>query len=109
MKAQTEQATLDERIVELEKEVEEARATREKAKQEKDSALKSLKAEEIKNLKLINSHKAEVEGHVNAQKVYRENNTKLKEQNEKLTIELAEKEDCIARTKIALVENSDDV
>ena len=40
-------------------------------------------------------------------KVYRENNTELKAQNEKLSIDLAKKEDCIGKTKRALEGNSD--
>ena len=93
-----------------------ARETRRKAIQGKDSALKSLKAEGIKNSELIARHQVVVEEQVNAKNLlreqnklyesqnieYRNDNTELREQNEKLTIELAEKEDCIEKTRQAL-------
>ena len=114
--AQMKQATLDERIVELEKEVNEARTTRDKEKREKDSALDSLKAEELKNSELIARNQEAVNEHVATKevlreqnklyeyqnRVYRENNTKLKVVNENLYIDLVKKEDCIEKTRQAL-------
>ena len=116
MEAQMERATLEERIVELEKEVKEARGIRDNAKREKDSALESLKEEKLKNSGLITRNQEVVSEHVKDKNVlreqnktyeaenilYRESNTELREQNEKLTIELAKKGECIERTKRAL-------
>lgn len=116
MEAEMGQALLDERIEELQKEVEEARETRDNAKREKGSALASLEKEKLKNSKLITRNQEVVSGHVKDKKVlrdqnktyeaenilYRESNTELRKQNEKLTIESAKKEDCIEKTKRAL-------
>ena len=123
MEAANELQELSEENERLQAEANEARATRDKAKLEKDSALESLEAEESKNLELIARNQEVVNEHLADKeelreqnrlyelqnKVYRENNTELKAQNEKLSIDLAKKEDCIERTKRALGGNSDDV
>ena len=119
MEAADELQELSEENERLQAEAKQARATRDKAKLEKDSALESLEAEESKNLELIARNQEVVNEHLAAKKVlhqqiqsyavenkvYRENNTELKAQNEKLSIDLAEKEDCIGKTKRALEGN----
>lgn len=119
MRAAGEQAELNERIEELEKEVEQTRETRDEEKGKNKTAQELLEKSRITIDELISRNQEVVRGYVAGKEalrqqnrlyesennVYRENNAELKSQNEKLSIDLAKKEDCIEKTRKALGDN----